>query len=74
MTIDEMTKDELLNELKNVIAAPGRNSMGCSEAYYDSFYMVNEFLNEQEIVAEELSIEEIRRLIRLAGFAAEVFY
>lgn len=37
-----MNKEELLEEVREVKAVRGRNSMGCSESFYNAFYSMRE--------------------------------
>jgi hypothetical protein len=49
-----------------------RNSMGCSEANYDIYYMIGRALNNKETKC--LTKNEIRLLIKLAKYASDAFY
>ena len=50
----------------------GRNSMGCSEANYDIYYMIGRALDKEEL--ESLTEREIVLLMKLASYARDVFY
>jgi hypothetical protein len=67
-------KIEILLKIKNALENPnkGRNSMGCSESFYDPNFMVGKCFSEEELTAMDES--QLNNLIKLASFASEVFY
>lgn len=69
-----MNKENILKEIKKALGNPaeGRNSMGTSEAYYDSYYMVGKCFTEEEL--GNIDLAGLENLIKLADFASEVFY
>ena len=69
-----MNHNETLNEIKKAIQAPSawRNSMWCSENYYDSYYMIGKCFTEEEL--EKMNDTELDNIFKLANFASEVFY
>lgn len=36
-----MTKEEILNNVKNAVPTTARNSMGCNESWYDPYFAIN---------------------------------
>ena len=71
-----MTKQEILDNIKNSIKpenlSKARNSMGVSESFYDAFYLTGKCFNETEL--NEMSEKELNNIITLASFAADAFY
>ena len=67
-----MNKEELLEEVRNVNAARGRNSMGCSESFYNAFYSMRECFGLEAL--EKMDEKELNDLYKLADFLSEVFY
>jgi len=69
-----MEKEEIVKKIKEALGNPtkGRNSMGCSENYYNAFYMVGKCFTEEEI--NNLDKVSLLYLIQLAEFASDVFY
>lgn len=67
-------KEKILKKIKKSLNNPikGRNSMGCSESYYDEYFMVGECFTEKEL--KGMSEKMLVNLIKLAEFASEVFY
>jgi len=66
------TKAKLMNYLDNPIITKERNSMGCSENWYNSFYAIKETFSREEIMA--MSKEEIERLEKLATTISDGLY
>jgi hypothetical protein len=62
----------ILEAIKNAGETPGRNSMGRSESYYNAYYMVKKCFTEDELAT--MSATELNNLLKLAGFASDVFY
>lgn len=71
-----MTKDELIKLIKDseVVESKNtaRNSMGCSESFYNAYYMVRKCFTDEEL--ESKTEDQLQDLIKLAEFAGEVFY
>lgn len=71
-----MNKEEILNEINDALDSlendRSRNSMGVYEKYYSPFYMVGKCFTMEEL--EKMSKETLDNLLKLAGFAGEVFY
>lgn len=68
------TKEKNLQDIKEALGnpTPGQNSMGASESYYNPYYMIGKCFTEEELNA--LTKGELNNLIKLAGFAGDVFY
>lgn len=67
-----MTKQEILQKIKEVQPTPGKNSMGASESWYNAYYMVSKCFSEEELNSMEEG--QLQNLIKLADFASDVFY
>lgn len=69
-----MKHQETLNKIKESIATPttARNSMWCSENFYNSYFMVWKCFTEEELT--KMSESELDNIFKLAEFASEVFY
>lgn len=67
-----MTKEEIINAIKNVGTTTARNSMGCSENWYNSYYAIKMTFSMEEI--ESMSENELNNLIKLADNIAEGLY
>lgn len=67
-----MTKEEIINNIKNVNTTTARNSMGCSENWYNSFYSIKMTFTMEEI--ESMSEKELNNLVKLADNIAEGLY
>lgn len=65
-------KETILEAIKNTRSIEGRNSMGVSESYYNEYFMVRECFTEEELKA--MSLAELKNILKLGEFAAEVFY
>lgn len=65
-------KTTILEAIKNAKEREGRNSMGCSESYYNEYFMVRKCFTEKELKA--MSKTELNNILKLAVFAADVFY
>ncbi len=49
-----------------------RNSMGCSENWYNSYYAIANTFTDDEL--NKMSEEELKYLIKLADTLSEAFY
>lgn len=77
-------KAELIANILNAGTINGSNSMGVSESWYNSWYLIKKCfmetdtgelsIDELRALFETMSIKEIKNLEKLADFAAEVFY
>jgi hypothetical protein len=67
-----MGREEILKNIKEVEPIKGRNSMGASESWYNEYFMISKCFKEEEL--QNMSEIELNNLIKLANFAAEVFY
>jgi hypothetical protein len=67
-----MTKAEILNNIANVGTTTNRNSMGCSENWYNSYYAIKHTFTIEEL--EAMSEQELNNLIKLADNIAEGLY
>lgn len=67
-----MDKAVLIKGIKDFKSLCGRNSMGCSENWYDFFYAMKETFSIQEI--ENMSDREIDLLEKLFDNVAEGLY
>lgn len=67
-----MTAQELINEINNLKTTTARNSMGCSENWYNAYYAISKTFTEEEI--EGMTDREIDYLLRLGDQLAEAFY
>lgn len=67
-----MTAQELLKEIDNLKTTSARNSMGCSENWYNAYYAIAKTFSTKEI--EEMTEREVDYLLRLGDALAEAFY
>ena len=77
-------KTELIANIVSAGEITGSNSMGVSESYYNSWYLMKKCfmetkdgelsVDELRTLLEAMSIDELKNLEKLADFAAEVFY
>lgn len=65
-------KQKLLGYIDNPVETTARNSMGCSENWYNSYYAMKETFTREEI--ESMTDTEIENLIKLADNIAEGLY
>ena len=57
-------KEKLLGYIDKPVLTDARNSMGCSENWYNPYYAIEETFTKEEI--ENMSDSEINNLIELA--------
>lgn len=69
---EHFTKEQLLKYCNTAKPIPGRNSMGCSESWYDPFFCIQQFFTEDERNA--MSEEELNHLYRLADQMSQALY
>jgi len=67
-----MTKEEIINGIKNVGLTTARNSMGCSENWYNYFYVIKMTFTMEEI--EAMSEKELNDLVKLGDAIADGLY
>ena len=67
-----MTKEEIINNIKNVNTTTSRNSMGCSENWYDAYYAIKMTFSTEEI--ENMSENELNNLVKLGDAISEGLY
>ena len=77
-------KAELIANILNAGTIAGSNSMGVSESWYNALYLMKKCFMETEdgelsidelkALLENMSLNELKNLEKLADFAAEVFY
>lgn len=65
-------KEELLKYLEAPTTTNARNSMGCSENWYNPFFAISQTFSKEEILA--MPDEEICRLSKLAQNIADGLY
>jgi len=65
-------KKALLEYLDAPVLTNARNSMGCSENWYNSYYAIKQTFTRAEI--ESFSEDEIQRLVKLGDNIAEGLY
>ena len=67
-----MTKEEIINGIKNVGITTARNSMGCSENWYNSYYAIKMTFTMEEI--ESMSEKELNNLVKLGDAISDGLY
>lgn len=67
-----MTKEEIINAIKNVGTTTARNSMGCSENWYNVYYAIKMTFTMEEI--EAMSEKELNDLVKLGDAISEGLY
>ena len=67
-----MTKEEIINNIKNVGTTTARNSMGCSENWYNVYYAIKMTFSIEEI--ENMSEKELNNLVKLGDSIADGLY
>lgn len=67
-----MSKADLLKYLDNPPLSTARNSMGCSENWYNPFYAMMETFTREEI--EAMSEQEVSNLLKLAERISDGLY
>jgi|TARA_R110001599_G_scaffold306968_1_gene513578 hypothetical protein len=67
-------KKTILKDIKDSLETKSnaRNSMGCSENYYNPNYLIGKCFTEEEL--NKLEETELNNLIKLAEFAGEMFF
>ena len=67
-----MTKEEIINGIKNLKLTTARNSMGCSENWYNSYYAIKMTFSMEEI--ENMSEKELNNLVKLGNAISDGLY
>ena len=67
-----MTKEEIINAIKNVGTTTARNSMGCSENWYNAYFAIKMTFTMEEI--EAMSEKELNDLVKLGDAISEGLY
>ena len=69
-----MTKEEIINNIKNtsLVGTSARNSMGCSENWYNVYFSIKMTFSIEEI--ENMSENELNNLVKLGNTIAEGLY
>ena len=70
--IKDMTKEEIINNIKNVGATMARNSMGCLENWYNPYYAIKMTFPMEEI--GNMSESELNSLVKLGDAISEGLY
>ena len=65
-------KQKLLEYMNNPIETKARNSMGCSENWYNPYYAIKETFSREKI--ENMSDSEIEDLVELADEIGMALY
>ena len=65
-------KKKLLEYIKKPVLTTARNSMGCNENWYNSYYAIKETFTIEEI--NSMSDKEVENLVRLGNSMSEAFY
>lgn len=70
-----MTKEEIINNIKNVNTTTTRNSMGCSENWYNPYYAIKmTFLMEEIGNMSESELNNLNNLVKLGDAISEGLY
>ena len=69
-----MTKEEIINNIKNtsLVGTSARNSMGCSENWYNPYYAIKMTFPMEEI--GNMSESELNSLVKLGDAISEGLY
>lgn len=77
-------KTEIINGILKAGEADGYNSMGVSESWYNAWYLIKKCfmdtedgeltVDELKVLLENMSVDELKNLEKLAEFAGDVFY
>ena len=67
-----MNKEEILQKIKEAKPTAGRNSMGVSESWYNSYFATGQTFTEEELAT--MSETELNNLIKLADRLSDAFY
>ena len=67
-----MTREEILIKIENCKETNQRNSMGCNESWYNSYYAISKTFSKEELNA--MSEKELNNLVNLADNISEALY
>jgi len=67
-----MTKEEIIKNIKEVKPTPGRNSMGTSESWYNSYYSLSKCFTIEEL--EDMDEKTLQNLLKYGDLLADAFY
>lgn len=67
-----MTKDKILEQIENYEPIAARNSMCCSENWYNPFYAMKMTFDEESL--KNMSEVELNNLVKLAENISEGLY
>jgi len=67
-----MKKKDLIKEITTIRDINQRNSMGCSENWYNPRWSVNHTFSKQEL--EQMTLKEINNLLKLAEAISDGLY
>lgn len=65
-------REKLLEYINKPVLTTAKNSMGCSENWYDPYYAMKETFTKEEI--ENMSDSEVDNFIKLAWNIMEALY
>ena len=65
-------KEKLLEYVEKPVLTTARNSMGCNENWYNSYYAITKTFTIEEI--NSMSDKEVENLVRLGDSISEAFY
>ena len=65
-------KSKVIEYIKQPITTDARNSMGCSENWYSSYYAISQTFTLEEVQA--MSEMEVEHLVKLGDTIAEYLY
>ena len=69
---EPMTREKMLEKIKNIEETKNQNIMGCSENWYNPYYAIREVFTKEEI--EAMSDKEVDDLYRLATTIQEYLW
>lgn len=72
LLIKEFSKEELLNRIYSIETSNKRNSMGCSEDWYNELYSLKQTFEREEL--ESMDEKELENLMRLAYNISEALF
>ncbi len=65
-------KENLIKYINNPVTTTMKNSMGCSENWYNAYYAIKETFSIDEI--QNMTDNEIENLVKLADNIGEALY
>jgi len=67
-----MTKKEILDGIESAVRTDARNSMGCNESWYNSYYAIRQTFGIDR--CKKMSENELNLLVELADSMSDAFY